>query len=107
LTKERGGATVEATDRENGLKKEKEGQRESKTESLPISSSLSNMSPLTILLFQTDEIRKVKKMERRLDLEREEEISNHARNEGMCDSTRRRQRDTDKLQNKERENSEF
>jgi len=46
-------------------------------------------------------------MERRLDLEREEEISNHARNEGMCDSTRRRQRDTDKLQNKERENSEF
>jgi len=32
LTRERGGTTVEATDRENGLKKEKEGQREPKTE---------------------------------------------------------------------------
>jgi len=31
LTKVRGGTTVEIKDRENGLKKEKEGQRKQKT----------------------------------------------------------------------------
>ena len=32
MTKERGGTTAEAKDRENGLKKEKERQRKPKTE---------------------------------------------------------------------------
>ena len=81
LAKVRGGTTVEATDRENGLKKEKEGQREPKTERLLISSSLSNMSPLHILPFQTDGLFEREENVQQTGLGKEEEIRNNVKNE--------------------------
>ena len=79
LTKGREGTTAEAKDRNSGLTKENDGQREPKTSNLffsfqYVTSQYSSLSDRWV-------VRKGKKLERRLDLEREEEIRNHVKNE--------------------------